>query len=94
MASGGRATPHSYPTLASHFDNILEKKRYLPSQIRITKNINEKLQNSEYILINQAKDIILKKIQIVDATSGASMDWAYEQNITISYTFELRDNGM
>lgn len=29
----------------------------------------------------------------LDATSGASMDWAYQQNITLSYTFELRDTG-
>lgn len=36
---------------------------------------------------------INNKIFILDATSGASMDWAYEQNITISYTFELRDSG-
>lgn len=29
----------------------------------------------------------------LDATSGASMDWAYEQDIPISYTLELRDKG-
>lgn len=30
---------------------------------------------------------------IADPTSGASQDWAYEQNISLSYTFELRDKG-
>lgn len=30
---------------------------------------------------------------VSDPTSGASMDWAYEQNITLAFTLELRDTG-